>query len=172
MKMCSLNFWWPFNFCKTQVQTKTSRVITQASGKQCLQRLLAGAEIFKMGSQWRSRIKFDARSQPWVTKSGASSIPPAAAKLVLNTSVEMVVSTYLPRGLAKGIICGVTSLRVPSLAGQRAVEPAQSITIRHCCSFLAGGRVFGTVRLCNEWAKKGESGIASIATVFAYYSLV
>lgn len=39
MKMRSLTFWWPFNFCKTRVQTKTSRVIPQAPGKGSVQEL-------------------------------------------------------------------------------------------------------------------------------------
>lgn len=118
MKVCTLNFWWTFNFCKTQVQTKTSRVITQASGKQYLQRLLTRAEIFKMVSQRRPQIKVDAQSHPWVTRPGAFSNPPAVTELVWSSSAEVVVSTDLPGVLAKGIICGVTSLHVPSLARQ------------------------------------------------------
>lgn len=167
-----------FHFCKIQIQTKTSRVIPRASRKQYLQRLLTGAEIFKMGSQWRPQIKFDVQSQPQETRSRASSIPPAVAELVWSISVEVVASAYLPEVLAEGIICGVWNPHTsPAWLGSEPWCPClhkaspSAAAASCCCSFPAGGRVLGTVGPCAEWAEKGESGIVGIATVFAYYPL-
>lgn len=141
-----LSFWRPFNFCKTQVQTKTSRVIPRASGKQYLQRLLTGAEIFKTGSQWRPRIKFDVQSQPRVTGHRASSIPPATAELAWSISAEVVASAYLPGFLAEGIVCGGRNLRTsPAWLGSEPWWPClhkapPSTAEGSCCgSLLAWG---------------------------------
>lgn len=139
-----------FHSCTTQIQTKTSRVIPRASGKQDLQRLLRRAEISKTGSQWRPQIESDLQSQPQATGPAVSSIPPAMAELVWNISAAVVARSNLPGVLGqRDHLWQVTSLHVPSLAGQRAVVlmPAQSVTIGSGChSFPAAGRVFGTVR--------------------------
>lgn len=72
------------------------------------------------------------------------------AQLVWNTSAAVVARSNLPGVLGqRDHLWQVTSLHVPSLAGQQAVVlmPAQSVTIGSGCHFFpAAGRVFGTVR--------------------------